>query len=264
MSRRKQNSSPMSLFSFQDIITATTGILILLALVLALSVIIQGSKSEIETEYADDNQIAQRDNLAIEVNRLNELLSKMNQVSLTWVNSTPSELKDKVNTAKTTENRIQKEIQKYERLINNQKENYLKLDHKIKLEDLKNQISQQDDLIKKASKRLNELKSTNRVFYNFRNNSREVWLIEISGTKIVAYKPSSDSTPQQFDEAWKFNKHAASLKTTERYCVLFLKPSGIGNYNDIYSYLSENDFEIGEDLIGESETVIDPKEGIGF
>ena len=60
MSRRKLNSSPMSLFSFQDIITATTGILILLALVLALSVIIQGAESEIETDYADDSQIALR------------------------------------------------------------------------------------------------------------------------------------------------------------------------------------------------------------
>ena len=74
MSRRKNNSAPMSLFSFQDIITATTGILILLALVLALSVIIQGAESEIESDFADDSQIALRDNLIKEVARINQVL----------------------------------------------------------------------------------------------------------------------------------------------------------------------------------------------
>ena len=264
MSRRKLNSPPMSLFSFQDIITATTGILILLALVLALSVIIQGAESEIETDYADDSQIAQRDNLAIEVNRLSELLSDMNQASSTWVNSTPSELKEKIQSATIEENRFQREIKNFEKLLRDQKDNYLELDLAIKSTDLKNRIGQQDDTIKAAAIRLSELKSADRIFYNFRANSREVWLVEISGTKIITYKPGSSSAPREFEAVWKFNKHAASLKTSEQYFVLFLKPSGMSNYNKIYSYLDENNCEIGLELIGESQTVVDPDKGTGF
>ena len=264
MSRRKLNSPPMSLFSFQDIITATTGILILLALVLALSVIIQGAESEIETDYADDSQIAQRDNLAIEVNRLSELLSDMNQASSTWVNSTPSELKEKIQSATIEENRFQREIKNFEKLLRDQKDNYLELDLAIKSTDLKNRIGQQDDTIKAAAIRLSELKSADRIFYNFRANSREVWLVEISGTKIITYKPGSSLAPREFDAVWKFNKHAASLKTSEQYFVLFLKPSGMSNYNKIYSYLDENNCEIGLELIGESQTVVDPDKGTGF
>jgi hypothetical protein len=254
----------MSLFSFQDIITATTGILILLALVLALSVIIQGAESEIETDYADDSQIALRDNLAIEVNRLSELLLNMNQDSLTWVNSTPSELKEKIKSATIEESRFQREIENFENLINDQEDNYLELDIEKKSTDLKNRIGQQESAIKTALTRLSELKSTDRIFYNFRANSREVWLVEVSGTKIVAYKPGSSSKPRQFDAVWKFNKHAASLETSEQYFVLFLKPSGVSNYDKIYSYLVENDCEIGLELIGESQTVVDPEKGTGF
>ncbi|MDA7926339.1 hypothetical protein N9B46_05780 [Mariniblastus sp.] len=254
----------MSLFSFQDIITATTGILILLALVLALSVIIQGAESEIETDYADDKQIAQRDILANEVNRLSELLSDMNQASSTWVNSTPSELKEKIQSATIEENRFQREIRNFEKLLRDQKDNYLELDLAIKSTDLKNRIGQQDDANKAAAIRLSELKSADRIFYNFRANSREVWLVEISGTKIITYKPGSNSAPREFDAVWKFNKHAASLKTSEQYFVLFLKPSGMSNYNKIYSYLDENNCEIGLELIGESQTVVDPDKGTGF
>ena len=42
--RRKSNDNPFTLFAFQDIITAVTGILILITLILSLSLVEQPQK----------------------------------------------------------------------------------------------------------------------------------------------------------------------------------------------------------------------------
>ena len=264
MSRRKKNAAPMSLFSFQDIITATTGILILLALVLALSVIIQGAESEIETEFADDTQVALRDQLREEIAGLNLLLVEFDGESTQWANLTPSELKSKVETQKSKKDQLLKDITETKIALATEKKNYADLDYENKTAELSQQVEQQQDEISEAVARFKELKLTDRIVYNFRANTKAPWLVQIADAEIIACKLGSKNKPREFQTPWDFNKFSTSLNPTDQYFVLFLKPSGIENYDEINRYLRKQSYDIGLELIGEKQTVIDPIKGMTF
>jgi hypothetical protein len=254
----------MSLFSFQDIITTTTGILILLVLVLALSVIIQGAESEIESDVASEDTVAIRDSLSEEVDRLNQLVDELKSASSIWSSLTPRELESKVSTAKAKRDRLTKEIEDHENSLSDEKKSFQELESETQLRELQDRISQEEDSIQEAAKRLKEIKATDRVVYNFRNNSRQPWLVQIAADTIVASKIQTKEAPQQFRTSFEFNKFAVNLPKTEQYFVLILKPSGIGNYDTISSYLRQNKCDIGVELIGENQTAVDPLKGAGF
>ena len=254
----------MSLFSFQDIITATTGILILLALVLALSVIIQGAESEIESDFADDSQIAFRDNLINEVDRINQILKEMEETASQWVGLSPKELQSKINTEQLKAEQLKEDIANYESALIDQQKQFVDSNYEKKTADLQQQIDQQEDEISKAVAKLKNLKTADRIVYNFRSNTKTPWLVQIADSEIVACKLGSTSKPQEFKSAFELNKFASSVNQSDQYFVLFVKPSGIDNYNIINGYLRSENYDLGLELIGENQTVIDPIKGMKF
>lgn len=264
MSRRKGNSAPMSLFSFQDIITATTGILILLALVLALSVIIQGAESEVETDFADGTQIALRNSLSTEVSELAILLKELDEESSQWKNLSPTELKAKVAQEKVKTEQLERDIADCKIAIVGQKKEYAEIGLAKKSEDLRRKLKQEEDEISAANARLKELKLTDQIVYNFRETTKAPWLLQISDKRILGCKLGSKDKPRAFHSPFEFNKFAISLPQSEHYFVLFLKPSGVDNYDVIFPYLRKQDFDIGLELIGDKQTVIDPIKGMTF
>jgi hypothetical protein len=254
----------MSLFSFQDIITATTGILILLALVLALSVIIQGAESEIESDFADDSQIALRDNLIKEVASINQVLRELDESASKWVGLSPRELQSKINTEQLKAEQLKEDIADYKAALINQQKQFVDSKYEKKTADLQQQINQQKDEISKAVAKLKNLKLADRIVYNFRSNTKTPWLVQIADTEIVACKLGSNSKPLEFKFAFELNKFASSVNQANQYFVLFVKPSGIDNYRTINGYLRNENFDLGLELIGEDQTVIDPVKGMKF
>jgi hypothetical protein len=264
VSRRKNKAAPMSLFSFQDIITATTGILILLALVLALSVIIQGAESEIESDFADDSQIALRDNLIKEVTRINQVMKELDETASKWVGLSPKELQSKINTAELKAEQLREDIADYESALIDQQKQFVDSNFEKKTANLQQQIDQQQDEISKAVAKLKNLKLADRIVYNFRSNTKTPWLVQIADTEIVACKLGSNSKPLEFKSALELNRFASSVNQANQYFVLFIKPSGIDNYYTINGYLRGKDYDLGLELIGENQTVIDPAKGMKF
>ena len=254
----------MSLFSFQDIITATTGILILLTLVLALSVIMQGGESETTTEFADSSQVFQRDNLLLDVKQLSELVLELNQASSMWIELTPSELKTKIKTADSKKERLARNIQEKKSSIENLNERLAEINRLKNSEDVNSKIEKIKQNISEVENKITDLKSTNRVVYNFRNSTRTPWLVEISEFKIIASKISSKDKPKQFKSPEAFNKFSKTLDVSEKYFVLFVKPSGQVNYDVIYHYLNQENCDIGTEVVGENQTIVDPVTGANF
>jgi hypothetical protein len=89
-------------------------------------------------------------------------------------------------------------------------------------------------------------------------------LVEISEFKIITSKIESKDQPRQFKTPEAFNKFSKSLGTKEKYFVLFVKPSGHVNYDVIYEYLEQENCDIGTEVVGENQTIVDPVTGANF
>ena len=264
MRRRSKNSTPMSLFSFQDIITAITGILILLALVLALSVIIQGAPAVVEVIKADSSRVAYRDSLMAEVELLQNQSKELQEESSTWSSATPTELSNKLSATANAVDQLSDEIAKAKGKKQSVEDSLV--DSKADTEAAKKlaQIQLLEKQIKKSSAELAALMSSNRVVYNFRNTTKTPWLVEISGGKILAAKVGTTGVPRSFDSVTRFNQFANGRPSSEQYFVLVVKPSGSEDSNLIRTYLSSENMDIGIELIGEDQVAIDPLKGAGF
>ena len=264
MSRRRPNSPPVSLFAFQDIITATTGILILLALVMALAVIRQGAESAIQVEYADADKVAYRAGLVSEVESLRKLSTEIATESASWSSATPDELQKKSRDAAAAIERQKKSLANAQTTLAEQQQQLKGLQSESNADARKAELKKIADSIEQTNLQLNQLKSDNRIVYNFRSTNRTAWLVQISDREIRTAKVGSNEKPQIFTSPQSFNRFAVSVPQTEQYFVLLVAPSGIDNSDAIKAFLEQSNSEIGVDLIGENQIVIDPVKGAGF
>jgi len=262
---RRQNSAPMSFFSFQDIITATTGILILLALVLALSVIIQGAESDVEVlPRATDKQIAYRAGLISEVDSLKKLANEVATETANLSSATPSDLKDKIVATNLAIARLKRTVVDNQSELRSQEQLLEDLQNDSTAEETKAKLEQIELSIKETNLKLNQLKTENRVVYNFRETARTPWLVQVADSEILAARVGSKGKPESFTSAVDFNQFANSLPNSQRYFVLIVKPNGIDNLDTIKAFLIRENADVGVELIGESTQAIDTEKGLGF
>lgn len=260
MSRRRQKSNPVSLFAFQDIITATTGILILLTLVLALSVITQGATAVVEVVIANDAEMAFRDSLISEVESLQKMSVELAKETASWSSATPTELKKKVEVTQQSLKRLRSDLNKKNATLSVLEEEINDVQSTQTIAQTESRLRKTEEQIAKASAEIQALKAGNRIIYNFRKTGRTPWLVQIADNEILASKVDSGDV-KKFTSYQSFNSFAKGLPDAERYIVMLVKPSGVSNFNSIKSYLTEKDYDLGTELIGEKQTVIDPNNG---
>jgi hypothetical protein len=261
---RRQNSAPMSFFSFQDIITATTGILILLALVLALSVIDQGAQSDVEIPNATNEQVANRAGLISEVESLKKLSEEIATETASLASATPDELKGKLAETNEAISRLKQTIKDAQSELYSQQQQLEELQNSSTDKAMKTASEKLERSIKETNLKLKDLKSDNRVVYNFRETTREPWVVQISDAKILAARVGRQEKPRSFNLAADFNQFATSVPDAQQYFVLVVRPDGIENLDSIKAFLFRKRFDVGVELIGESVTVVDPEKGLGF
>lgn len=263
MARRK-NDIPFSLFSFQDIITATTGILILLSLVLALSVITQGAESVIDDNIADESLVVERERLQNRVRLQKSLLDQLTQQNSQIASATPVSLSREIEELEELLEDLTEETNELAALLARQKKTLKDLTTDKSAEEKQIQLAKRQKEIKDLNKQLEDLKKNDRLKFNFRDSTRSAWLVEISDKKILAARVNSNAKPKSFNSAFAFNDFADDVSDAEKYFVLVVKPSGVSNYDAIKVHLSDEGADIGVDVIGETQTAIDPIKGVGF
>ncbi|MDB4766521.1 hypothetical protein OAG71_02405 [bacterium] len=255
----------MSFFSFQDIITATTGILILLALVLALSVIIQGAESDVEVPpQATNQQIAYHAGLVSEVDSLRKQTKEVALETANLSSATPSDLKDRISSTNLAIAGLNTSIRNNKLKLRFEKQLLEDLQNDSTAEETKAELEQVELSIKETNVELNKLKTENRVVYNFRDTTRTPWLVQVADSEILAARVGSREKPKSFTSAYAFNQFADSVPNSQRYFVLIVRPSGIGNLDTIKAFLIRENLDVGVELIGESTKAIDSEKGLNF
>lgn len=255
--RRRSNDSPISLFSFQDIITATTGILILLALILALSIV--GARQRENTPQPELDIAALQQELAqIEqvISQYRELLRKSQQRANKIASLSPEEAENQRVTLEHLLAGLQSQLDSLDEQKQREQQKSNDLGISSKIEERKNELAKLEATLKNIQGQIQQIKSDNHVYFNFRDVTSPPTIVEITSDKLTMIDMGQSSgAPQQFrsiDELLDFIDRSAQSNS---YFVLAIKPDGITNYALLRLELESRNADLGVILVPENETI---------
>jgi len=262
MSRRRQ-SSPFSLFAFQDIITATTGIVILLTLILTLELLMRGSASAqlVSAELVRQAEAALAD-LAKQAAELRQRLATSRENVSELVAADAEDIDRKIRDLENQIALVQREVQSLSETAGQRR--------KLEEEALAQQFDRQEDQrraaqlaedIRRIEAEIARLQNDNILYFNPPPESGLLpWLVEVSGTQIVTARVGQHQQAEQIfqgsDAVRQFIRFAQTRNSASEYFVLLVRPSGTSNFKDIREELDDAGYRYGMDLINEQQVVI--------
>ena len=261
----KNNEPPVSLFSFQDIITTLTGIMIFFLLILVINMLEitendqKEQKAPVYTEWREvekQNGLLKKQIREIkhDVNKYRQRLREIARQNDSSLTLEKSRLKDQIageqkeieKTAQQlrgSEQRLQAETESNQALENEKKQLEKELPR------LKDALKQCDELkakIKELKKQIAERKKMVNISLD-RNIDLKPLLVECSRNSINVFDPATKNvkkfsrrTPIVSDMIADVFKYLKGLSTSEYYFVFLIKPSAAGYFHFLKTQLQEN------------------------
>ncbi|MDG2470522.1 MAG: hypothetical protein P8M80_14665 [Pirellulaceae bacterium] len=266
MSRRHRNDNPFTLFAFQDIITSVTGILILITLILALSLVLEPAAQVSQVQQDGKALQAELDQLESDIQALEaqtqidaEVLDLLVSFGAESLSDLIAELDSSIEKTRSMLRDANIEVLGNKNTVaeSNQKLN----EKQQSLDDITDKIKQQEALLK-------EINESNRVVYQFSGNPDQIpWLIELGATQWLAAPANQKAKATVFSEP-SLSKRLRAIEDwykntlgSEGYLVLLIRPDGVQSYNTLRSSKTMANAQFGVDLIASDVTVIDLESG---
>lgn len=291
MTRRRRNGSPFSLFSFQDIVTSVTAVIILMTLLLALELIhrtLQAASPRLVSSADLRQAISQAQTHADELReRLRQSGTRMRQAATVSPASLERELRD----VKSQRDTLAAEL---EQLRNEQivakkaaqdaMAQAFDLDaHKIELEKLR---TRQKSLAKSVAdqRQANNAKRSEiddmkldksvqakgrRIYNPAPGTEKQAWLVDLGSDRMAAAPLGKVARPVTFTQRTTERRVAAFSSWMQKrsaakdYFVVLIRPDGITVFDALRAAIDARGFDMGFDLIGKNEVVLDPERGAG-
>ena len=273
MTRRRLPPPPFSLFSFQDIITAVTGIIIFVTLILAIELVYSENVSPTRQTVAMITKLsAALDDVKSQLALSKDDLARDESTVLEIARILPSQLESELLQNQQRVERLENELQSLGQLraqLTDQERNGASAlsQTAAKQSDIES-IQKQIDAVRDE---FGKLKESNRLIYNpTLDSNRKPWLVDIQRGKILVAPAGEKAKPVAFTSTAErvrvhaFLKWSKTRDSAQDYFVLLVRPTEISTYDTLVVELRDLGFHIGIDLFGEEVTIIDPVKGAAF
>jgi len=270
MSRRNRGRSPFSLFSFQDIITCVSGIIILITLMLALELSQrkQGSPqvhtaklaTQLRTAIVDVQAEVER--LKVELKRKADGAQEVGGVSesvlqaeLFAVNEQIKSLEAELTSLRKQQQAVARhDVALQARRFDRQKDHKKLADDEFKIKDLEDKLRQ--------------VRQKDQLVYNQRTaDGKQVWLVQIERDRTliapagVTAQPISVSQGSSLFGQTDFEKWLTGRATASDFMFLLVRQEGTDEFTRLRTLLTDKGYSIGFDLLGPRQSAIDPEKG---
>lgn len=269
MSRRLRYRPALSLFAFQDIITAVSGVIILIMLLLTLSLTQLATMESVVESKVSDNTGGRLTSLQRRLDSLQAEYQK-NEETLDTISSLPaSEQLRHLESLRLDIHQLQATLAAKESdFQDSQIKNNVLESANSRFSVLKSDLDTTLQSIEELEKQLAELRAANRVIFNPDARSKKRgWLIDLSEQEILAAEVGKEAVPKRFSKTSQrrrtadFLRWAGTRDPTREYFVLIVRPKMISLYHHLREGLEAKDFDLGFDLLGSDDTVIDLQSG---
>lgn len=279
MSRRgRTTGAAISLFSFQDIITSVTAILILLVLILTLELITRTKQRGIA---ADDRRMATQLRKSVEdmerqAEALRAEIATLQSSAKLMAAFSETEVRQRARDADARTKQLTQEIELLETelrtaaLSRRRTEAKIVADHAAAPEasaahvaaltaraaemEEANRTEQERQKTARTSTHAHTTASTF-IFNAPPGETLAPHLVEVSGDGLAVLEKGG-SPPRRFTSPGrKFDHWLASLDATTEYVVIILRPSGVSSYDAVEQALKTAGVAMGAELVGEATNV---------
>jgi hypothetical protein len=277
---RSLNSTKISFFAFQDIITSVSGILILVTLILATELDHPTSRTTHDADPELERKLSETLRQQTEVNALNQNLQGL----LAAAETAPAAEKLEVDIARLR-SQLADEEKKHSSIAEQLDASQSAIearDRTLGLTDLKAQIqrviqeaatiAREEAKVRDEMSRLDQrVASVQSKLLKLREREGKLWLIpdKTSTTKepILATISRTGARVERFDhpdQAKEFSKSSArnqfdsyleQAKPLDQYVVFLIRPSGIELFDRLVKLAREKGFEVGFDALEEDREI---------
>jgi len=265
----------MSLFAFQDVITAVTGILLILVLVLAVEVSqrVTARPSEAAEVSGTDWQTLQ-DRLARARIQLQVVRFEIDQWNVMFGNlasTSPAACRQMITTAERQNQQLREKLHQLQQQVQAEREQLDQLEARqqqmgdtgaaqraaVELERLKKETAE-------LRRRWRELKSSDRTVYTMpRGFRKDGWLAVVSDWQIQAAPLGRAARPRRFRVGEFLRFLTAPQRRGSVYVFLLVRPDGINTFDALEQALRDRGIAYGYDAIGPTQEVLDRETGAG-
>lgn len=278
MSRRRRGAaSAISLFSFQDIITSVTAIVILLVLILTLELVLRTQK---RGGAQEDRRVAHQLQRAVaamerQAATLKAELAAAQVNAVRGASFSESDTLRREQVASKRADELAEEISLLERelrsavakrrssegeLLTTQQKPTESADHVAAMVARAAEI-EQANAAEEARQKANRAKGAGAsgaktlVFNKPPGESLTPRLLEVSQDGLAAVVPGQRAPVRFSDVDRGFKRWLERIDRHKEYVVVVLRPSGIDRYDDVVAAVREAGIALGSELVGESMTV---------
>lgn len=269
MGRRRSSAPPITLFSFQDIITSVTGVMLLVTLMMVLELIRRPQQAEATTAPPEPTQDV-RQELAEAMRQLDdlkrrqesgaELLKQLAQSPIGQANA--KDLKKAVDRLAADLANLDSQKREAER---RERETQRKAGQQ---QIARSEVVELEARARQLAEALDRAKKQNRIVYNpTPGATKAAWLIEISENRLLVARAGQPGQPLIFENAQYLADFHAWVRSRDRqreYFVLLIKPAGIKSFLLVQGELRRQGFDMGFDLVAADQTAVDPLTGAGL
>ena len=268
--RRGQATSPFSLFSFQDIITCVSGIIILITLMLVVELVQRDQSSPQVRTHAIASRLREAIAAAqAEIVRLKAALesdsSRVEELAGVSVDLIRRELFDIRSEVEMLEAELV-EIESQERKVKKEEQRLqAELFDRMKGEQNRKDL---EESTRQLEKQLEELKQTDQLVYNPTTpDGKSVWIAQIGSGRVLVARAGQRQRPEVFESgilnsaANAFNKWLARRSNKQDFFFLLVRPGGADQFDDFRNVLTQHGFSVGFDLLSAKQSAIDPEVG---
>ena len=263
----KSNSSGVSFFAFQDVITGTTGFLIIITIFLALSIdqvieigddgepnktVAEALQKTLEQvselkQKVESSQMAPGENRETVARMIDELKRSIDRLSPSSRPDPRQMTEEESKLSREVRLEVQKLLTKLDalkKLLPDTTKEAAQADSRIAA--LESEIKDTQNRLQQTIDRKNVL----RLIPEKSNTSKEPVLIVVqkSHLKVQIF---GDAPPKLLNSDDELLEALHSYPTTSFYAVLYFKPSGALRFQDLTNGLRKAGYEIGYDLISE-------------
>lgn len=270
MGRRGQNSTPISLFSFQDIITSVTGIMILVTLMMTLELVQRTMTSPaVQTAVVTSEVETRTQQMRQRIEELKGELERRRLASEVLQGIDPRNLAERLQEVERTAARVEQDVERIRTTAEQAERNHERAKQtQTETERKRQQQKTLEEQLAAAADELEQLKKTNRRIYNLdQGTAKKPWLIDVSARELRTAQVGVTAAPtvlrgnSPVELIAQLSAWLAARDPATEYLVLLIRPSAAELYVALRGEVERQGFELGFDLLGEGQTVLDPVTG---
>ena len=265
MSRmRRTSEQPLSLFSFQDIITSVTGVMILLTLLLSIELIqrvVSSAPQQTKLQVTASTQSIEE--MKAEIDDLQSKLQSSGVLPKDLPSLDAAALKEKRLQLEEANDQLRREVTELTERLDQKRGEVVSAETTSAAEQqrLAEEIAQLEQAATEAKEKLDSINSSNRIFFKKEPGGKETWIVEVTASGLQAAKIGVAAKPQQFATVQSFAKLLKSLDSGATAFYLIVKPEGELLFEEVKESVRNAGFDVGFNVVATDQQVIDPNTG---